>query len=145
MFNKLVAWSYLHGEGISRTTGSSSQEKRILLIKQETFSTVNDSQQWKRSASSLMLKAEGSSRGNAQGKSRCLLGGLSDLGLHVQYTPIGRITDKGNTRANPKYWVALLSLTGQCLGRYTPTQLLCFTPSLKSTPPGMLIPVWAYS
>lgn len=78
-------------------------------------------------------------------RSRCLLGCLSDLGLHVQYTPIGCITDKGNTRANPKYWVALLSLTGQCLGRYTPTQLLCFTSSLKSTLPGMLIPVWAYS
>ena len=63
----------VQSEGISRTIGSSSQEKRILLIKQETFSTLNDSQQWKRSASSLMLKAEGSSRRNAQGKKQMAL------------------------------------------------------------------------
>ena len=152
MFNKhvqhvhVVAWSYLHGEGVSRTTGSRPQEKKIPLFKQETFTTANDAQQWKRSTSSLMLKDH--LVGMPRVRSRCLLEFLSDLGFHAQYTLIGCITDKGNIRANPKYLCCReqeMSLSGQCLGRYAPTQLLCFTLSLKSIPPGMLIPVWAYS
>lgn len=79
-------------------------KKRRFHSKQETFTTANDPQQWKRSTSSLMLKDH--LAGMPRVSSRCLLGFLSDLGFHAQYTLIGCITDKGILEPTPSTCVA---------------------------------------
>lgn len=68
-------------------------------------------------------------------RSRWLLGRLSDLGLHVQYTLTGRITDKGNTRANPKYLccspVSNRTVSGQIYSY--PASVLYLIPQINTT------------